>query len=42
MNSLYEDLKVGLREAIDYEKGVGKAKVRTLRFEPVRKVDSVC
>ena len=40
MNSLFEDLKTGLQEAIDYEKGLGKAKVRTLRFEPVKKLDN--
>ncbi|MBP5552752.1 MAG: helix-turn-helix domain-containing protein, partial [Spirochaetales bacterium] len=40
MNSLFEDLKTGLQEAIDYEKGLGKAKVRVLRFEPVRKIDN--
>ena len=40
MKSLFEDLKTGLQEAIDYEKGLGKAKVRTLRFEPVEKLDN--
>lgn len=40
MNSLFEDLKTGLQEAIDYEKGLGKAKVRTLQFEPVKKLDN--
>lgn len=40
MNSLFEDLKTGLQEAIDCERGCGKAKVRTLRFEPVKKLDN--
>lgn len=40
MHSLFEDLKTGLQEAIDYERGCGKAKVRTLRFEPVKKLDN--
>ena len=40
MSSLFEDLKTGLQEAIDYEKGLGKAKVRILRFEPVKKLDN--
>ena len=38
MGELYEDLKTGLEQAIDYEKGKGKARVRTLKFEPVRKI----
>lgn len=40
MSSLFEDLKTGLQEAIDYEKGKGCAKVRKLQFEPVQKVDN--
>ncbi len=40
MKALFEDLKTGLQEAIDYEKGKGHAKVRKLRFEPVLKVDN--
>ena len=40
MKSLFEDLKTGLQEAVDYEKGKGRAKVRKLQFEPVRKVDN--
>ena len=37
MNSLYEDLKQGLQEAIDYEKGDGKAKSVTYVIEPVKR-----
>ena len=37
MNSLFEDLKTGLQEAIDYEKGNGQAKSRILMIDPVRK-----
>ena len=40
MKSLFEDLKTGLQEAIDYERGKGRAKVRKLQFEPVQKVDN--
>ena len=40
MSSLFEDLKIGLQEAIDYEKGKGRAKVRKLQFDPVQKVDN--
>ena len=34
MSSLFNDLKEGLQQAIDYEKGVGDAKTMTLRFSP--------
>ena len=37
MNSLFEDLREGLQEAIDYEKGRGKAKVTTYVITPVKK-----
>ena len=37
MSSLYDDLVKGLNEAIDYEKGRGKAKVTRLTIAPVRK-----
>ena len=40
MNSLFEDLKTGLEQAIDYEKGVGKARVRILKFEPVERISN--
>ena len=37
MSALFEDLKTGLQEAIDFEKGKGKAKSRTLMIDPVKK-----
>ncbi|MCR5595246.1 MAG: helix-turn-helix domain-containing protein [Lachnospiraceae bacterium] len=38
MNStLFEDLKAGLEEAIDNEKGIGKAKTQVLMIAPVKK-----
>lgn len=37
MNSLFEDLREGLQEAIDYEKGRGKAKTTTYVITPVKK-----
>lgn len=37
MSSLFEDLKNGLQEAIDYEKGSGTAKTYTLVIDPVKK-----
>ena len=37
MNSLFEDLKTGLEEAIDYERGSGKGKSKTLMIAPVKK-----
>ena len=37
MNSLFDDLKTGLQEAIDFEKGKGQAKTRILMIEPVKK-----
>ena len=40
MKSLFEDLKTGLQEAIDFERGKGRSKVRKLQFEPVQKVDN--
>ena len=33
--SLFDDLKTGLNQAIDYEKGRGKAKVTVLSIQPV-------
>ena len=36
MDSLFEDLKEGLKEAIDYEKGNGKAKTKTYVILPVK------
>lgn len=37
MKSLYSDLKEGLKEAIEYEKGSGKANVTKLTISPVKK-----
>ena len=36
MGSLFDDLEKGLQEAIDFEKGRGKAKTTTLMIEPVK------
>jgi len=36
MSDLFEDLKQGLQEAIDFEKGTGKAKTRQYYIAPVR------
>ena len=32
MGSLFDDLKQGLEEAIEYEKGQGKARVKTYKI----------
>lgn len=37
MSALFDDLKEGLQEAIDFEKGNGKAKTTTFMIEPVKK-----
>lgn len=37
MSTLFDDLKEGLQEAIDYEKGVRKPKTVTFMIEPVKK-----
>jgi len=37
MSTLFDDLKQGLQEAIDYEKGKGTAKKNSLRIAPVKK-----
>ena len=37
MSALFDDLREGLQEAIEYEKGNGKAKERVLMINPVRK-----
>ena len=39
MSSLFDDLKEGLQEAIDYEKGNGKAKVKTFIIQPAKVYD---
>lgn len=36
MSSLFDDLKQGLEEAIDYEKGVGEANEKTYTILPIR------
>ena len=40
MNSLFEDLRDGLQEAIDYEKGNGHAKTTMYVIEPVKKYNN--
>lgn len=37
MMSLFEDLKTGLEEAIEYESGSGKARKKSFQFNPVIK-----
>ena len=37
MSSLFDDLKEGLNEAIEYEKGTGKARKTTYIISPVKK-----
>jgi putative transcriptional regulator len=37
MSSLFEDLQEGLQEAIEYEKGNGKARVKTYIINPIKK-----
>ncbi len=37
MSTLFEDLKTGLEQAIEYEKGTGQAKSRTFTIAPVKK-----
>lgn len=37
MGSLFDDLKQGLEEAIAYEQGTGKARVKTYMIMPVKK-----
>ncbi len=41
MSSLFDDLKEGLQEAIDFEKGTGKAKTVTFMIEPVKKYSNI-
>jgi putative transcriptional regulator len=36
MSSLFDDLKQGLQEAIDYQKGQGDARVKTYMILPVK------
>ena len=37
MSSLFEDLRDGLQEAIDYEKEIGKAKKTVFMIAPITK-----
>ena len=39
MSELFDDLCEGLQQAIDFEKGKGKAKVKTVVLSPVRRFD---
>ena len=39
MSQLFNDLKQGLEEAIAYEKGTGKANVKTYMILPVKEYD---
>lgn len=41
MSSLFDDLKQGLQEAIDYEKGQGKARIKTYMILPVKEYTNV-
>ena len=36
MSSLFDDLKQGLEEAIDFEKGTGHARVKTYMIMPIK------
>ena len=38
MSELFNDLRQGLQEAIDYEKGIGIAKVTSYKIEPVKRL----
>lgn len=40
MSSLFNDLKGGLEEAIEYEKGIGEAKVKTYMIPPIREYNN--
>ena len=40
MSTLFEDLCQGLQEAIEYEQGIGTAKVTTYKIEPVKKLSN--
>ncbi len=37
MSSLFDDLKQGLEEAIDFQKGIGTAKTKTYMIMPIKK-----
>ncbi len=36
MSSLFDDLKQGLQEAVDFEKGTGKARVKSYMIMPIK------
>ncbi len=36
MSTLFDDLKQGLQEAVDYERGQGEARVKTYMIMPVK------
>lgn len=40
MADLFDDLKTGLEQAIDYERGKGTAKVTTFVIPPIKKYNS--
>ena len=40
MTSLFEDLKQGLQEAIDFANGTGPARVTTYVIEPVKELNN--
>ena len=40
MSTLFSDLRQGLQEAIDYEKGIGKAKVTKYTIDPIKSLTS--
>ncbi|WP_455194108.1 helix-turn-helix domain-containing protein [Eubacterium ramulus] len=37
MSSLFDDLRQGLEEAIDFQKGIGTARTKTYMIMPIRK-----
>ena len=41
MSGLFDDLKQGLEEAIEYENGSGKAGARTLTIAPLREFTNI-
>lgn len=41
MTTLFDDLKTGLEQAIDYEEGHGKAAVKTYTIHPVKEYSNV-
>ena len=41
MNTLFDDLRDGLNEAIEYERGTGKARTSSFAIAPVKKYSNV-